>query len=257
MRTRSARGVVLSSAAAGLAVATAVAQQAPSSPEMNPPGSVMARGTDRAAATQPGGAADEPLTPSTPAVKAVQNLLAQAVTDVTGGGHAADLGALLARSDRDRVGTVGDWSDVDRASAEFQSAWQARFGASFGVKDKISIVFTEPLMHVAGLDVDTAPTTNPSAPAGSPHATVSLTGPGGHSKTVLRLAHTPGAEGAGGWKFDVPDAATAATLHDGLVQQITAVTANQARWPTDVDQAYVYVTQRLLSPFGEPGDLRR
>ena len=40
---------------------------------------------------------------------------------------------------------------------------------------------------------------------------------------------------------------TATTLHDSLLQHLGAVTANQTRWPTDVDQAYVYVTQHLLA----------
>ena len=261
MRARLTRVVIRSwtPAAALFAAAVtglAVAQQPPAgggaSPQFNPPGSQMARGT---ASTPPGPLSNSPITPSSPGAKAVQDLLTRAATDVTTPGRASDLTSLLGSHDREHAGPVGDWSDVDKAIGDFQNAWQARFGLTFKIEDKTSLVFTAPLMDMPGLTPTTAPATGPAA--APPRPTVTLADPGGHSRTTIHLTHTPGANDSGGWKFDLPDTATAASVHDSLLRHLTAVTANQTRWPTDVDQAYVYVTQRLLSSLGDADDLGR
>jgi hypothetical protein len=99
------------------------------SPEINPPGPVLAAATNR-----PSDADDAPLTPATPDMKAVQDLLGRAIDDATTSGRSADLLTLLARRDRDRINTPGDWSDVDHAADGFRAAWRARFGLRFKVR---------------------------------------------------------------------------------------------------------------------------
>ena len=223
--------------------ATAVAQVPPAgprpSPQANPPGPVMAGGTGT-----PKGADTAPITPSTPAVKAVQDLLGKAVTAATTAGKSHDLLGLLTKADRDRLGDhAGDWSDVDAAAESFAAAWRAKFGTSFTLADKGPIAFTEPTMHVAGLTPTTGPDTSAAAPV-----TVTLTGPARRLAAAVRVAP----EGKDQYRIELGDAATAATLHDRVLRELKGITADQRSWPTDVDQAYVYVTQRVMSALGEP-----
>ena len=257
MRARRNSPVVvrpMSAAAAALVVASAALAQDPAggqrpSPQMNPPGVQMAAGTSRPAADA------TPVTPSTPAVKAVQDLLGKSVTAVIAGHHGHDLVALLTKADRDRIGDppAGDWSDVDAAAEAFQSAWQAQYGASFNVSDKIPLAFTEPTMHVDGLTPTTGPTTGDAAAAGRPGSapvTVTLTGPARRSGVLLHVIHDGPADGD--WRLSLPATVTAASLHDSLLRHLKVVTENQKSWPTDVGQAYVYATQHLLAAVGEP-----
>ena len=223
------------------------------SPEANPPGQVMAQ-----VGNSPGSdAGSGPITPGTPDMKAVQDLLGRAAADATTPGKSADLLSLLAGHDRDRMAAPGDWSDVDRAAAAFNSAWQAKFGASFNLADKIPVVMTEPAVHVAGLDAP-PPATGPAATQPTAvrmkNVTVVLSDPGRHSVARIRLVN----EGTGKseWRFDLSDATTAAALHDSLLRHLTAITDAQQRWPTDVAQAYVYVTQHVLSAVAEAGAAR-
>ncbi len=250
MRSRSHPCLTRPAAVLTLALGTAVAVSAgpalalQASPETNPPGPVMAQGTR--------GAADPaPITPSTPDMKAVQDLLGRAAGAAVTPGHGRDLMKLLAKPARDRLaaGGPGDWSDVDAAAAAFAAAWQAKFGTSFKVDDKIPVVFTEPAFHVTGLESaasppTTAPSADPSATPRKTQVTVVLTDPAHRGSVSLPLVNEGGDKPV--WRFAMPDTATAATLHASLLRRLTAVTADQQRWPTDVDQAYVYVTQHLL-----------
>ena len=185
-----------------------------------------------------------PITPSTPAVKGVQATLARAVSAAVAPNGPDALYKVLSTGDRKRMEAASvDWADVDRAADAFRSAWQAQFGQSFKVDDKIDVVFTEPTTHV-----DAATTRAAGGATTQPTRTVRLIGPGGHSAAVLRLVQPA----SGDWQIELPDSITAATLHDSLLHQLTAVTADHARWPTELGQAYVYTTQRLLSAMGEP-----
>ncbi len=234
---------------AGLTVGAVVAAAdpaAPPSPEINPPGPAMAQGLGRPDPAPPGGT--PAITPTTPEMKAVQQLLGRAADDVTAGGRSADLLSLLARHDRDRMGHPADWADVDRAAGAFRSAWQARFGISFKLADKISIVLAEPNVHVTATEPPpAAPSTQPTS-ARLTGITLLLTGPGGRSVVTVRLAN----EGSDkvDWRFDLPDSVTPAGLHDTLLKNLTGLTADPSRWPTDVDQAYVFATQRALAALG-------
>ena len=250
---RSRLPVVLLRSAAALALGGAVAAADPgaaASPEANPPGPVMARGMGGPPASQP---ALPSVTPTTPDMKAVQDLLARLVGDATAGGKSADLVSLMARASRDRMADApAAGPDLDRAAAAFRAAWQSRFGTSFDIHDKVPVVMTEPNVHVT--DVQPPPSQTPSTQETATRksaVTVVLTGPGGRDAVALHLLN----EGAGGkteWRLDLPATATAATVDANLTQHLTAVTAAQASWPTDVDQAYEYVTQRLLSAVGSP-----
>ncbi len=219
------------------------------SPEMNPPGRVMAQATP-----QPPGADATPLTPSTPDMKAVQDLLGRATGDATTAGRTADVLKLISRADHDRLGTPGDWADVDRAADAFRAAWQARFGLSFTLADKIPIVMTEPAVHVTGLEPSGGGSSTQPSTERKTNVTVVLADPGGHAAVDVRLVN----EGTGkaDWHVVLPAAATAATLHDGLLRELSVITADQAKWPTDVDQAYVYVTQHVLAAVGTAGPRR-
>ena len=246
-----ARSILVAVTAATVATSVASAQDPAggmrASPEINPPGVEMARGTSRPAADA------APITPSTPAAKAVQDLLAKSVTAVIAGHHGRDLIGLLTKADRDRLGDppAGDWSDVDAAADAFQAAWRARYGLSFDVANKVPLAFTEPTMHVDGLIPTTGPSTGPGLAGrpGSPPVTVTLTDPTRRSGVLLHVTHE--GPGDGDWRLDLSSAATAASLHDGLLRHLKIVTDNQKSWPTDVDQAYVYATQHLLAAVGE------
>jgi hypothetical protein len=273
---RTAFGGAATAAAVLAVVATVTAQDTPAgglrpSPEMNPPGREIARATTGPTSPE----AVEPITPSTPAAKGIQDLISRAVTDATSTGKRADLIGLLAQHDRDRLAApangrwhgdgADDWSDVDAAAVAFQNAWQARFGLTFRVDDKVPLVFTEPSVHVSGLDdagpppegTTTGPSTGPAtAPAGRPRPIeVTVYEPGRRRSAVIRVAHE--GTGDGSWHMDLPDSVTAATLHDSLLRHLNAITANQARWPTDVDQAYIYVAEHALSSVAETGPVTR
>ncbi len=227
--------------AAGVSVAFGDPEPLRPSPESNPPGTVMAQGTGKATD-------NAPLTPTTPDMKAVQDLLGRATDDIVLG-HGPDLIGLLSRADRNRINAPGDWPDVDKAAEGFRSAWQARFGSSFKLADKIPVVMSEPAVHVTGLEPTAGgPSTAPTA-VRKTNASVVLKSPGRRSATAVKLAN----EGTNkpDWRFDLPDTVTAESLHASLLQHLNAITANQTRWPTDVDQAYVYATQHLLAAIGD------
>jgi hypothetical protein len=117
------------------------------------------------------------------------------------------------------------------------------------VSDKIPLVMTEPAVHVTGLEpTDGGSSTQPST-VRKTDVTVILSDPGRHSSASLHLVN----EGTSGieWHFELPDGVTAAALHDSLLRRLDALAADQASWPTDVDQAYVYVTQHVLAAVGE------
>ena len=99
-------------------------------------------------------------------------------------------------------------------------------------------------MHVSGLPATTGPATTP--------ATVTLTGPARKSAAAVHVVP----EGDNQWRIDLGDQVTAADLHDAVLRELKGLTADQRSWPTDVDQAYVYVTQRVLSTMGEPAKPR-
>ena len=244
-----ARHAILAGAAVAAAIAAAwtapsVGQGPPVSPQFNPPGRSIAHAT-----SEPGESDPTPLTPSTPDMKAVQDLLGRAADDATTPGRSAELITLLARRDRDRIGSPAGWADVDRAADGFRDAWRARFGLSFKLADKIPIVITEPVVHVTSMTpTDAAPSTQPRS-SRRQSVTVELSDPGRHSVATLHLVNE--GKGKAEWHFDVPDAVTAAALHDSLLRHLTAVTADQSAWPTDVDQAYVYVTQHVLAALAE------
>ncbi len=235
--------VVLGAAAAHAADPTPPG--VPTSPEANPPGPVMAGGTNKPPASDGLPA----ITPSTPDMKAVQDLLGRATDAMAAGGHSGELTGMLARHDRDRMaGAPSDAADLDAAAAAFRAAWQARFGASFKVSDKIAIVFTEPDVHVAGVEPPpAAPSTQPT-PQRKTAVTLALTGPGNRSTVTIHLANEGTAKAD--WHFDLPDSVTAATLHDTVLRNLGTVTAAHAQWPTDVDQAYVFVAEHLLASMG-------
>ena len=237
---------LLMSAVAATALAADPPDTLRASPESNPPGAVMAHGLPTSKPT--GGV---PITPSTPAVKGAQELMARVVTDLTTTGKHDDLLKQLAPADRDRLAKgPADWSDVDRAAAAFASAWQAQFGTSFSVTDKVPITFTEPTMHVVGTTAPSGATTQSAGES----AEVTLTGPSRHQAVKLHLNHPGGGGGGGGgaWQLQLPAATTAADLHAAVLKQLQQLTAEQKSWPTDVDQAYVFVSQRVLTPLGEP-----
>jgi hypothetical protein len=208
----------------------------------NPPGQVQAHAMNSHAS-------DAPLNPATPDMKAVQDLLGRTMDDVANG-RGPDLIALLSRADRGRLNAPADWPDVDHAAEAFRNAWQAKFGTSFKVGDKISVVMSEPNVHVSGLEpVSGGSTTAPAAPVRKTTADVTLEGPARRTATNLHLLN----EGTDkpDWHVDLPDSVTADSLHDSLIRHLNTVTADQNRWPTDVDQAYVYVTEHLLSAVGD------
>ena len=253
MHSRFSAALVRSVAALGLGGAVAAADPGvPASPEANPPGPVMAHGLGGSPASQP---ALPTVTPTAPDMKAVQDLLARLVGDVTAGGKSADLASLMARGARDPMAAAPTVApDLDRAAAAFRAAWQTRFGTSFDIGNKVPVVMTEPNVHVTDVQPPPSPTPSTQETATRKTAvTVVLTGPGGRDAVALHLLN----EGTGGkteWHVDVPATATAATLNAALAEHLTAVTAAQASWPTDVDQAYEYVTQRLLSAVGSPAE---
>ena len=246
-------------AAAALTVRTAVADDAP-------PASQPAAGAILASSTN---------NPSSPDLRAVQQTLAQVVEQASAGGHCRQLVGLLSKGNRDAIGDVDpvSWADVDREVDRFRKTWQSQFGVGFNLEDKEAFVFAEPNVRmlrgtdrdavlaearrVAGssevkADIDAAPN---GAKANAGKAVVMMAAEGSaRPLTLFVISEGKDKDGQPAWRIEVPSGVSARSLHDSLLHHLKVVTDSRASWPSNIDQAYSFVSHHLLAAVAErPG----
>ncbi len=261
-RKPAAAAVLAGAAAAAFATRTTVAQDA-TMPSATPPATQPAGGLPVASSTS---------NPSSPDLRAVQQTLGQVAGEASQGGHARQLVAILAKANRDAIGTVDEtsWADVDHEVDRFRKTWQSQFGVGFDLNDKEAFVFAEPNVRMLrgtdrqavlaearkvalSGDVKAEIDAAPDAAGRNAGKAVVMMGAEGSAKPLTLFVVSEGKTDKGDpiWRVEVPSGVSARSLHDSLLHHLKVVTDSRASWPSNIDQAYGFVAHHLLAAVAE------
>ncbi len=215
------------------------------------------------ASTQPAGAA------IVPDLDKIRVVIADTVDDALTRNHFDNLVDRFTKGDRDRLSKPANnmMDDINAQVDQINSAWKAKYNQDFDIKAHRENVFNSQfaminegaLADTARLAASKTGTGAPAAGGAAPTGDASIDSANSAESRNTASVTIPASHGLGqvilvlnnegllrGYKIDVADKLDAQKLHDNLLSQVTAINADKANWPADVNDAYRMVAHRVL-----------
>ena len=102
----------------------------------------------------------------------------------------------------------------------------------------------------AGNEVRTGSRTSSGAAAEGLPDQITVRFPQSHG---LKVANVPLVREGNDWRIDTPDRLSKGELRNNLIQHLTQLNGDVARWPADADDAYAVVAHHVLLAIGDTG----
>jgi hypothetical protein len=165
--------------------------------------------------------------------------------------------------------------DLSQVSDQIRKAWHDKYGDDLQLKDD-AVAFADfkiyqgdiadqartagdkmlPPADTSGQQTQTGTQKGRIDPLMPPYSTAIKENPADRATVVIASTRHPANlnvslvnEGTQDkqWRLDVPKNLDAQGLHDNLLRELTAVRDHQADWPSDENQAFRHVTERVLA----------
>jgi hypothetical protein len=199
-------------------------------------------------------------TAAAPDAEGIRDLFASSTQAVFTKGGFDDLIERLVDADRNRLGEFDDseMADLDGLVAQLQKDWQAKYDNEFDIENE-EMVYSDQFLTIQqgeiGKDPKLASDTMKQTGAvtentdedknvdeGRNIASVMVKASHGLPDLTVPLIH----ELPDNWRINVPDTLDGAKLKQNLMNHLTHLSQNKARWPQDVNEAHRLVSHHVL-----------